>query len=234
MGNKVHSILALISILLAFPGFILVTGIPPYNVIGWLCLFIAFLLFIFWWVLNLPLWTILQMEKKVIIRYSGGLTSVQKVQLVKKTKMRANHKGISEFIHRNIRSDGTIKGFILNNSKVSSKDVVQRVGEYYIYERFKPMSIWQKKESELIIEAENTYPNSTEFTSYKPDFVTKKIRIEINFPDQKPARQVRAYCCIGAETKELITPTLSSDGLKCRWEGNDLRPGKDYFIEWHW
>lgn len=234
MGDRVHNPLAVISIILAIPGFVLIAGIPPYNVIGALCLFIALLLFSFWWILNLPAWTILQMEKIVNIKYSGRLQPIQKVQIIKKTKMRANHKGISEFNHRNIRTDGIIKGFKLGNKKVPNKDIQQRVGEHYIRERFEPMRIWQTRESELIIEVENTYPNSTEFTSYKPDFRTKKASMEINFPEQKPARRVRAYCCIGAEIKELTTPTLSSNGLKCTWKGTDLLPGMDYFIEWNW
>lgn len=234
MGDKVHNFLALLSIILAIPGFILAAGIPPYNVIGWLCLSIALLLLLFWWILNLPPWTILQMEKTVNIKYSGRLQAIQKVQIIKKTKMRANHKGISEFNHRNIRSDGIIKVFRLGNKKVSNRDIEQRVREYYIHERFEPMRIWQTRESELIIEAENSYPGNKEFTSYRPDFRTKKAKVEINFPEQKPARQVRAFCCIGAETKELTTPTLSSNGLKCIWEGTDLLPGRDYFIEWNW
>lgn len=234
MGDKVRSFLVVISIILAIPGFILITGISPYNVIGALCLFIAVLLFVFWWIINLPAWTVLQIEKKVNIRYSGRLQPIQKVQIIKKTKIRANHKGLSEFNHRNIRSDGIIKGFKLGNKKVPKKNIEHRVGEYIIYERFKPMGIWQTRESELIIETENAYPNSTEFTSYLPDFKTNKAKIEINFPKQKPARQVRAYCCIGAEVKELTTPILNTSGLKCTWEGTDLLPGRDYFVEWNW
>ena len=209
-------------------------SIPPYTLIGYFLLFIALLAFIFWLILNSPMWTILQMEKLVDIKYSGGSRPVQRVQLTKKAKIRANHKGISEFVHRKIRSDGTIKGFRLGNKRVPSRDIVRRVGEYIVFERFEPMGIWQKRESELIINAEDTYPNSTEFTSYLPDYVTKKMKIEINFPVQKPARRVKAYCCIGAETKELTTPKLSTDGLKCTWEGTDLLPGRDYFLEWDW
>lgn len=234
MGDRVHNILVVISIILAIPGFVAVTGVPPYNVIGFLCLLIAFLLMLFWVIINLPAWTVLQMEKIVNIKYSAGLQPVQEVQIIKKSKIRANHKGISEFYHRNIRSDGIIKGFKLDKRPVANENIEQRVGEYIISERFKPMGIWQTRESELIIEAENAYPKSTEFTSYKPDFRTKKVKIEINFPEQKPARCVKAYCCIGAETKGLTTPTLSANGLKCTWEGTDLLPGSDYFVEWDW
>lgn len=234
MGSKVYNYLAILSLILAFPGFVLAISLPPYNVIGYLCIFIALLLFIFWWVLNLPLWTILSMEKIVVIRYSRGVSSVQKVELTKKTRMRANHKGLSAFDHRNIRSDGDIKGFKLNGQRVLKRDINQRVGEYYVSERFEPMGMWKSRESELAVEVENAYPASTEFTSYQPDFLTKKAKFEITFPEQRPARTVRAYCCIGAETIELPPPTLSSSGLKCTWEGKDLFPGKDYYIEWQW
>ena len=48
MGNKVYNILALISIILTIPGFALITGIPPYNIIRYAlftyCLFTLLIL----------------------------------------------------------------------------------------------------------------------------------------------------------------------------------------------
>ena len=68
------------------------------------------------------------MEKIVNIRYSGR-SPIQKVEIIKKAKIRANHKGISEFAHRNIRSDGIIKGFKIGDKKVPKKDIHYRLSQ---------------------------------------------------------------------------------------------------------
>ena len=149
--------------------------------------------------------------------------------------MRANHKGLTEFIHRNMRADGSLGNFKLDSVAVSSRNIKTRAGEYMVYERFDAMGLWKSRtSSSLSYELYNSYPTETEGTGYIPDYPTKKCIIEVHFPQKRTARNPRAYSGIGAETKELKKPVLSSNGRKIYWEGKNLKPGVYYDIEWNW
>lgn len=228
---KLSNLLALLSIAIGLPGFIVALALPDYSGIGILALIIAFLLFVFWRIITSPLWTITELRSTIQIKKpDGSLATATKI-----TKMKANHKGLTEFAHRNIRADGNIRNFKLHSARVPQRDIEIKAGEYIVHERFdKPTGLWQSRVSHLVYTLVKSYPANTEFTGYVPDYLTKKAIIEVHFPPARPARKPRAYCSTGAETEQLDSPELSADGLTISWEGKGLTPGKDYTIEWDW
>lgn len=223
-------LLSILSIILGLPGFVVAISLPPYRAIGILAVVIALGCVFFWRVLNLPSWTIIESQRTLQIKRADGSLAT----LTKRTRMRANQKGLTEFIHRNIRADGSVGNFRLDSAPVSPGDVEMRAGEYIVHERFRKMRRWRSRDSSLTYELFNSYPESTEFTRHVPDYCTKKCRIEVRFPQGRPARSPRAYTGIGAETQQLSVPDLSRDGCTISWERKGLRPGRPYTVEWDW
>ncbi len=226
LGN----ILGIISIIMGIPGLWVSIGIETHREWGILAVAVAIILAILWWILNQPSWTIIEMMKELEIETQGSSLTTATIT----TKMRANHKGLTEFTHRNIRADGTINNFKLDSVKVVGTDKERRSQEHIVHERFKAMDFWKTRVSRLTYDLFNSFPNSTESTSYIPDYFTNKYIVEVHLPPSRPARNQKAYVGLGAEMKNLSTPHLSNNGLVIRWESERLKPGKYYTVEWDW
>ncbi|MFC1938287.1 hypothetical protein ACFLWH_01340 [Chloroflexota bacterium] len=231
-GNilKIQTILACISIVIGLPGFIAACAFPLYRAYGVFALFISAVLIVLWYLLNLPFWTIIEMTRVIELKDpEGSLTKVTKT-----ANIRANHKGLTEYLHRKMRSDGTINNFRLDSNPVPIKDIEKRAGEYMVYERFEPMKRWQTRNSCLSYDIHKGFHKDREFSGYIPDYPTNKFKLEVHLPSQRTARNPKAYKGTGAETQELDTPELSSDGQKITWNGKKLKPGSNYRLQWDW
>jgi len=232
MGEKsnLSTYLAALSLIIGLPGFIAACSLGYWGY-GILALVIAGLLWGFRWLLRLPTWTIIELKRTLkITRKNGSFAAFKKEMTI-----RANHKGITRFAYRNIRADGSINNFRLNSLPVSDSDIENRAGEFIVYERFnQPMRWRQARKSILEYNLLNSYPSSTESTTYAPDYPTKICKIEVILPRWRPARSPRAYMGIGAEIISLNNPSLSTDGRTINWEGKKLQPGKLYTVEWDW
>ncbi len=223
-------ILQIISLVLTLPGIIALFCLPGYQAFAVLAILVGLAFFIWWQLLNYPLWTVIEMLRMIEIKVADGSFATA----TKNARMRANHKGLTEYVHRRIRSDGDINNFQLHSKPVPLHDIQRRAGEYMVWERFPPMRIWQSRNSTLSYDLLNSFPTTHEFSGYIPDYHTKKVKIEVHFPLQRPARNARAYSGSGAETQELNPPELSSDGCVIIWERKNLKPGSYYRVEWDW
>jgi len=222
--------LGILSLIIGLPGLCVALSLPAYRVVGVIAVITGGVLCFFWWLINLPSWTIIEIDRIIEIKEpDGSFATATKV-----TTMRANHKGLTEFTHRNIRADGTIENFRLDSATVPPSDVEKRASAYIVHERFKATRILEHRTSRLTYDLINSFPSSPEFTGYNPDYYTKKCKVEVHLPEGRTARKARAYSGVGAETKELNSPHLSSDGRTISWEGKRLRPGKLYTVEWDW
>lgn len=187
-------------------------------------------MYVFYRIITLPPWTIIEIHRIVNIkRTNGNLATATKNTIIK-----ANQKGLTEFLHRNIRADGSIRNFKLGSNVVPVSDIEWRAGEYIVHERFKEMNRFGKRRSSITYELINSFPSKTEGTGYLPDYFTRKSKVDIHLPARRPARNPRAYVGLGAEHKNLHSPELSSDGRTISWEGKNLKPGKSYTVEWDW
>lgn len=219
------------SYFLCFVGILVACSVPAYRILAIILVILAAMLYVFYRVFIGPSpWTIIETHRIVNIKKANGSLA----SATKNTTIRANQKGLTEFLHRNIRADGSIQNFKLGSRLVRKSDVEWRAGEYIIHERFPAMKRFEKRESSLSYELIKSFPSKVESTGYLPDYHTRKCKIEIYFPKRRSARNPRAYAGIGAETKNLNTPELSPDGRKISWEGKNLKPGKSYTVEWDW
>lgn len=223
-------ILQYISYFLGFIGFLVACSLPPYRIIAIITIIFAVILYVVYRIITLPPWTIIEIHRIVNIKRSNGSLAIA----TKDTTIKANQKGLTEFLHRNIRADGSIQNFKFGSNVVPASDIEWRAGEYIVHERFKEMKRFGKRRSSLMYELINSFPSKTESTGYLPDYFTRKYKIDIHLPASKPARNPRAYVGLGAEHKNLYSPELSPDGRTISWEGKNLKPGKSYTVEWDW
>lgn len=176
-------------------------------------------------------WTIIEYVGELQIHDLQGRSA----RLTKRTRIRSNHKGLTEFTHRNIRADGDVKNFRWDSRPVDTRDVEKKLGEYIVHERFhRPTSWMEVRESALAWDLHDSFLSNNEYFEYIPDYFTKDAKIDIRLPQNRPARRVEAFCGIGAERKALSIPTLGPNGSLISWSWKKLRPGQRYTIEWNW
>ena len=227
---SLSNFLGTLAIIIGLPSFFIACSLQGYRGYSILAIIIAILLGVFWWILRMPSWTIIEKRWTLKILSPDGKSAT----LTTEAKIRSNQKGLTEYSHRRIGADGIIKNFRFDSNPVPKKDIQILAGEYVIYQRFNPVRRWQTIVSCLSWDYVNTFIQTTESMTYVPDFFTKKFSLEIQFPSVKTPRNLRAYRGLGAETLNLKTPNCSSDGLKVNWEGHNLKPGQYYTIEWDW
>lgn len=216
--------------LLGFVGFLVACSVPPYRIIAIIVVILAAILYVFYRIITLPPWTIIEIHRVIDIKRTNGSLATSTKNII----VRANQKGLTEFLHRNIRADGSIQNFKLGSKAVPESNLEWRAGEHIVHERFRATKRFEKRRSSLTYELINSFPSETESTGYLPDYTTRKCKIEIHLPTRRPARNPRAYVGLGAEHKNLHSPELSSDGCTISWEEKKLKPGKSYTVEWDW
>lgn len=220
-----------LSLIFGLPGFLALI-FTPYQAVAFVSLLLGLLIYVFKKVLGAPPWTVLDYQKTLFIqRQDGSLATI-----TKKTKLRPNHGGQTEFMHRNIRADGECYNFRFGSRPVPPDDVKRERGEYTVHERFGDILPRRKPlGSELSYDLKNSYCNAEyESTSYTADYYTEKAKIEIYLSEGKPARNQKAMVRTGAPDTPLSKPNLSDDGRKITWEGKKLAAGRTYIISWNW
>jgi hypothetical protein len=226
-------IVAIVGIILALPS-VFALLYSPYTTAAILGIILGVVIIVFAivfkWYIGCPPWTVLEYHNLLKIKTRNGNSAT----LTKTIKIKANHQGLTEFIHRNIRSDGQIGGFYLGSTPVPISDITIEAQEYIVREKLTEVRRGEIKTSQIKFDLKSSFKESHEFTGYAPDYYTKKAKIEIHFPRNRPARNAKAYCGIGAERRELNLPVVSGNGNIVTWEREKLKPGQRYRVEWDW
>ena len=227
-------ILTIIGVCLALPSFIALFC-SPFKTAAILGIILGFVIIIFTFIfrrhVTRPSWVLVEFHKTVQIKSRTG--KLAKITVV--SKIKANHRGLTEFIHRNIRSDGPIRGFYFNSNPVPASDITNKAKEYIVREKFsQEVRRGEILSSHLTYDLIDSYRQAHEFTGYMPDYFTAKAKIEIHFPKNRPVINARAYCGIGAEARDLNPPIISAGNTIVIWEGKKLKPGQRYMVEWDW
>ncbi len=222
--------LGIIAIIIGLPSFLAAFSLEGYRGYSILAITIAAILGLFWWILRMPSWTIIEMHWTLKILTTDG----KSVAFTSEAKVRANQKGLTEYSHRRISADGSIRNFRLFSTPINKNDIQKIAGEYIVYDRFNSMRRWQKRNLCLSYDLIDSFTKSTESITCVPDYFTREFRIDLYFPIGRIPRNVKAYRGLGAEIHELTTPNCSPDGQKVTWEGHKLKPGQYYTIEWDW
>lgn len=193
------------------------------GVLG-LLLILAFVWFYFR--LNEPPFTIVEMSKIVTFRDSTGSDAcVRRAQTTI-----ANHLA-TEFWIRGVCSDGQIENILIDGHP-PDEDVIE-LGRHHLCKRFShPL----KPHAEFILNVEyelkNSFPGNREALLHRTDLPTKIIKLEVNFHTGRPPRSARLFLRFGGEEKELERPSVNGSILTATIRRPKI--GSEYELEWEW
>ena len=147
--------------------------------------------------------------------------------------IRANHNGLSRYIHRNISADGEISGFKTNHGHLR---VEKSAGDYSVYHAFpRGLKKWQKITVDLEYDFKDCFTGNPEGVICLVETKTKNTKIEINLPKSRPCKSARVIYRHGINEEEIEPPIISNDKCKIIWARKKLNKiGAEYEIEWEW
>ena len=153
---------------------------------------------------------------------------------VKIMRIRANHTGPAQYVHRNLSSDGSMQNFRVNGISVTPQ---MDAGDRLLYVDFgRPLRRGEEREIKLEIDLFNSFPATTEWITYNIAYPTRKLTIEVKLPSTRPAFSPEIYCLSGGEKERVSTkPQLLDNGCKIIWNSGDHRNlGSEYRLQWEW
>jgi len=155
------------------------------------------------------------------------------VKFTKTVRLRANHKGISQYVHRNLSADGRIE--IRGVVPQSWEYKVQRVAGGTNVTVFFPRSLARGEEIEIELLADfiDSFPSPTESVTYLADYNVEQLTMTIHLDPQRPCTDVRAFRITGAESRPLQKPK-TQDGTLIELKLRNLQIGLEYCVEWDW
>lgn len=231
---RIDRIIAIASLLVGIIALGAIFILQQYWIAGGLVIVLLITAGGYWYIESMDLWTVIKFEQNLIIRDGG-----KHAELTKRITLRANHKGLAEYIHKGIRADGEITNF-----RYCTKDPVPKhhmsiiAGEYFIREPVGwgiHLNRWDRVESCLYWELKNCYPNQKEEGSaISATYYTRHLVVTITLPKDKPAKDVRVIRKSPTEYMEPKKPELLDDNTIIKWEKKNIKPGTVYGIEWDW
>lgn len=187
-----------------------------------------------WWYYTIwrdkqPVFTILHLEKKIVITDSTGKAAT----FTRTHKLKVNHKGITEWWCRNLAADGTI-----SNIKIDGRDPDQTIttgGTIQICRRFPfPKERGEVWESTLTYDLADSFVRPWEETIHYTSFKTKKLIMEVDLP--RACKRAELRFTFGGQQSELLPtkPEVSTTKQSIRVEIKRPRLGGQYHLGWEW
>lgn len=155
-------------------------------------------------------------------------------------KLRANHSGLTEFIYRNISTDGEIKHFRTSigppgSSPGRSVNATRQAGDYVVRQKFPHrLRKWRSIETTLTYQLINSYLGNPEGTTLVVSYPIKTASVEIHLPSERPCGSAKVLRLTGSQEQEMGAPNISEDRCTITWEHRNLPWASQYAIEWHW
>ena len=225
--------LALVGLVLALPGFLLLflSGQEAVAVLvlvlGAGCLIGAFVVHFIW---TQPPYTFKIAE--VTLSFIGGK---DRALLSKEYIIRPNYRNLQQMKHKNIASDGTVKNICWNDEPVPQNKILTRLGEYAVTIDFPTTCVWLRNfTGKLSYELINSFGGNSEGIFYSVDYPTKKVIIRVNFPEDCLCIHAHATLIQGAGEKEIQDPAISSDRKSLVLKLKRPKLGSQYGIYWQW
>ncbi len=176
------------------------------------------------------LFTVMQAKVTVTILDRSG----NRATFSKRMSIRANHKGLTQYIHRNLSADGSMQNFRVDRVTVQPQ---KDAGDYLVYVNFpRPLNRGETLPTILDIDLTASFPSTTEWVTYLLTYPTKELTVEVNLPSDRPASKAEVYCLRGGEIEPVDTkPQLLDNNCRIVWTATDLRDlGWEYRIQWTW
>lgn len=167
--------LGIIAIIIGLPSFLVACSLEGYRGYAVLAVIIAGILGLFWWLLRMPSWTIIEMRWTIKILTADGKSAT----FTSEAKVRSNQKGLTEYSHRRISADGSIQNFRFFSTPVPESDIQKIAGEYIVYQRFNSVRRWQTRDLCLAYDLIDSFTRSTESITCVPDYFTRKFSVEL-------------------------------------------------------
>lgn len=224
-------VLALIGVAIGIPGF-LILFMSDQWVHGVLVLLLVCALgawwFYAWWRDKLPVFTVLELAKKLTITTPDGRTAT----LTRTQKVRINHKGITEWWCRNISADGAISN--INIDQHPPDVTINTGGTIQVCRRFPyPKQRGEEWESTLSYDIADSFIKPREELRHLVTFKTKKVTIEVELPRGCNRADLR-FTFGGEEAERLSDPELSNNNRTIKVEIKRPRIGGQYHVGWEW
>lgn len=224
---NIKDVLAIGGIIVGLPSFIGLFVQGHYVLAIFVIIFVSTLVFYYWDAHLQKDYTVLSRESTLRILDERGERAVSE----KKLKIRSNHRGLSQYVHRNISSDGDM----IFSTDHGTLDIRRSAGDYTVTHRFpNPLRKWQKIDLKLIQQFDNSFTQNTEGVIIWSDYKTKKATVKVILPETRPCTTARMICREGSDEKILGEPHISPNRQEISWNIKRLKVGTEYEIEWDW
>jgi len=184
--------------------------------------------------LDKPEWIVLKHHTALEIKDNWG----KEATLTKEIKIRSNHKGISEFYHRDIRADGEIDNFRFGDGRVvPESNIEKKANAYVVRENLgEPLPRNTEKNCTLIFDLHGSFlGKQKEDVGYSAQYDTAYTSFDLSLPAGRPAVESSVHLRTGANRKELERPKISHGWSKITWDYNKtIKAGTQLVLEWKW
>jgi hypothetical protein len=190
-------------------------------------------IFIIRWLISLPPFTVL--ENKKTLSFEGDPRG-HNARHHDVRKIRANHKGMSEYWFKEIGPPNFIQDIQVDGDPPSDQQT--ELNALRICKRFPQALGWREKfKTTLSLDIAGAFPESHEAYIHKGMDATKKLEIKVKFHNQKRCISGKAYVGYGGGAYEPLTTgnfSRSEDGRELELIIKKPRRGQHYRIEWDW
>lgn len=218
-----------IGLLFGLPSFLLLffTG---NQTIAFVVLAAVILLIYGTYLLNRSEFTILEIEKTLVIKNKQG----SKATLTRQQRAVCNHKGLTEFWCGGIGATGTVNEIRIDQKKPHAVEESCRL--YRICKRFHPpLKRGEKFETLISYVVTDSFSDDVESLHHSTDYVTRKLKMKVQLPAARKCKSAKAYTCLNQHPqKKLPMPIVSDDGRHITLEISRPRKGYEYVVEWEW
>jgi hypothetical protein len=225
-------ILAVIGLIIAIPGFLLLffTDHQTESILTvGLGLVVLGAGAIDFYLSRLPPYTI--NDAKVIVDFPNGDRRIARI--TKSYTVRPNFGHLNTMTHRNIGAQGTVQNLCWNGLPI--QQIRQSLGEYEVtidfngpHKRFRPFT------GALSYEAVDSFKGNPEWFCYVIDFPIKAASIEVNLPTRDPCKSAEAFRVEGNGRTRMPDPDISADKQRLSWKLNRPRRSAEYRLYWYW
>jgi len=151
----------------------------------------------------------------------------------KTTVLTANEPNITTLVDRDFGSTGKLQ--FTESTMGTIMGPVDEGGSWSVTTVLRePLPIGQPVSNTLTIRATDTFTSSKETFGHLVAGCCGRLRIRINLPRTRKARQASAIQIYGGKTRTLPDSVLSRDGLRLNLEVVDPPVGARYLLEWRW